>query len=506
LEEEEASRRDVTLWDMSALGAFNTRAPNLLVGWLGLIVLAAAGAITGALSVALAYVTEPLVSLAVVGAFAAVVLTVVRPMTALYIAVTLIPLELYSFQLGPAGLTPAEAMFALTGAGWAIGRVMRGQAPFRAAPLGVPLALLILAVVPGMGISEDIFRVAKVFIMWSCMYFVYQMVVAEGRPDHVEKLLLVLAISAAVISVMATVASGVAQPELVGTGEEATGRAHGAFGSPNTLGTFEALAMPGALALALGGTTKWRPLGLASFILIFAGLALSLSRGGFLAAAGALATMLAWPPFRRFALISGLVIVLITNVSGGDSLGDVHFVQVITGRIASTSYSAQGVDPRFDVWRGTPRLIEDNPVFGVGENNFPLAAPRYGLFLGTETYEHAHNIPLTVTAELGFVGLAALLWVAIALARELVTAYLRAPGYRGLVWALIGAFAAITLQGMVDYTLRPHVIVGVIVSLAGCATVLSRAYATRPVPAGRAPPRGSRRVSRVSPSKPSLYF
>lgn len=464
---------------MSALGPSAGRPPKLIVDRLELFAVALGATMTGAASAQLAYATDPLVPLAAAGVLGAMALVWARPMTALYIAVALVPLEIYSFDVGAAGLSPAEAMFALTGAGWAVGRVLRGKAPFAASPLGVPLALLVLALVPGLAISADILIVAKVLIVWTCLIFVYQMVVVEGGPESVRKLLLVLALSAAVISVLATISSGINQPELVGLGEEAKGRAQGSFGHPNTLATFEALAMPGALALALGGRAKWRPLALAAFLSILAGLALSLSRGGFLAAAGALAIMLAWRPFRRVALIAGLVIVVVAGFGGGSPLGEVQLVRVISGRIASTSYSAQGVDPRFVVWRGTPRIIEDNPVFGVGENNFAQAAPRYGLFLGSGTFEHAHNIPLTITAELGFVGLAALLWVTVALGRVLATAYLGPRANRALVLALVAAFAALALQGMVDYTLRSSAIVGVIFSLAGCAIVLSQPDAPR---------------------------
>ncbi len=62
-----------------------------------------------------------------------------------------------------------------------------------------------------------------------------------------------------------------------------------------------------------------------------------------------------------------------------------------------------------------------------------------------------------------------------ALVRLLLRAYRDASGIdRGLVLAIAAALLALTLQGMVDYTLRLNLIVATVMLLAGCAVVLSR--------------------------------
>jgi O-antigen ligase len=168
----------------------------------------------------------------------------------------------------------------------------------------------------------------------------------------------------------------------------------------------------------------------------------------------------------------------VLGLSGANVFGEVQQVELLTQRLGSIGYAAEGVDPRFRVWEVTPEIVMDNPVFGVGENGFPRVAQRYALFLGssTSTYEHAHNIPLTIAAELGLVGLAVLAWLGVALVRVLLQAYRRTDREdRGLVLAVAGAFLALTLQGMVDYTLRSAVIVAIIFMLAACAAVMARA-------------------------------
>ncbi len=58
--------------------------------------------------------------------------------------------------------------------------------------------------------------------------------------------------------------------------------------------------------------------------------------------------------------------------------------------------------------------------------------------------------------------------------RLLLRGYQRDPEDRGLLLAVAAAFLALALQGLVDYTLRSAIIVGVVFALCGCAVVLSR--------------------------------
>jgi putative inorganic carbon (hco3(-)) transporter len=455
--------------------------PAVLLQRLEPVALVLAAAALGAGATLLAYAAGPVAPLAVAGAAALLTLSISRPLIVLYAAVALVPLELFSARVGEAGLSPAEAAFALSGVGWAGSRLVRGEAPFTSTPLGPPLLLLVLAIVPGIAIVDEPFDVAKVFVIWSTFLLVYEMIATEGTVQTVRNVLFLLGLSAAVVGVIAIIQSGGKPPELVGFGETATGRAQGSFGHPNTLATFEAVALPGALVLGLRGPPAWRPVALGAFGIIFAGLALSLSRGGLLAVAGALAMMLAWAPFRR-TVVAAVLVLLVVGATGGNPLGEVQQVELLTQRIESIEYSAGGVDPRFRVWEGTPEIILDHPIIGVGENNFSETASRYGLTLDnvTRTYEHAHNIPLTIAAELGLIALAVLLWLTVVLIRTLVRAYHDSPeANRGLVLAIAGAFLALALQGLVDYTLRSAVIVAVTFTLLACAVVLARTAAPR---------------------------
>lgn len=431
----------------------------------------------GALTAATAYATEPVIPLVILSGAGVAALAATMPIRLLYLAIALIPFKLYTIDVAAAGLSVPEALFVLAGVGWAARRVVGGSWPFVPSPLGKPYTLLLLAVVPGLLIALHPFPVVKTLVMWTAFFLCYQMVVADGRPETVRAILMVLALSAAVVGLKAAVDPGTVHPEkLIGAGDIAQGRPGGSFDDPNILATFEALGLPAALALALGRRVSVRVLGAGAFVLILAGLGLSLSRGGFLAAAGALVVMLWWRPV-RYVVVAALVVVAVLQAGGGSLSGEIQQTSVVAGRVQSVSYSASGADPRFAIWEMTPQIVQDHMLFGIGENQYPEVSLRYGLFpedLGG-SFQHAHNIPLTIAAELGLVGLAALVWLGLTLGRVLVSAVRRSTGYeRGVALAVTAAFTGMTLQGMVDYTLSSNTIAAVTFVLAGCAVVLWR--------------------------------
>jgi O-antigen ligase len=438
----------------------------------------AAATAGGALTAATAYASRPAIPLVALAAAAAVALAATMPIQLLYVAILLIPFKLFTIDLGGAGLSLPEGLFVLSGVAWAVRRVLSGAWPAVPSPLGKPYAALLLAIVPGIVIALHPFPVVKTLVMWTAFFLVYQMVVDDGRPETVQRILLALAVSAAIVGLGAAVAPGTPHPEkLLGVGAVATGRPGGSFDDPNILATFEALGLPAAVALAFGRSVLLRGIGAVAVALILAGLALSLSRGGFLAAAGVLLVMLTWRPF-RYAAAAGLVVMVGFWTASGTVIGEVQQTSVVAGRIQSVSYAASGGDPRFAIWRTTPEMIAEHPFFGIGENQYPEVSLRYGLYaedLGG-SYQHAHNIPLTIGAETGILGLAALTWVAFALARVLLGACRRLRGYeRGMATALAAAFTGLALQGMVDYTVSSNTVAAVIFVLAGCAVVMWRA-------------------------------
>jgi O-antigen ligase len=425
-------------------------------------------------TVQLAYRLHPVAPLVLAGAAGATFVAVWRPLWTVYAAIALIPLEVVSLPVGQVGISPAEGLFLLTGVCWATRRIAEGQAPWTPTPLGKPYALLLLAAVPGFAIVQDQFLVWKVVVMWTAFFFVFELIVTEGNERTVRGLLFALAVAGGIVGLVAISGAAGNEPELIGAGESATGRATGSFGHPNTLATFLGLALPGALAMGLTGRVSWRPVALAGFVAMLFALGLSLSRGGLLAVAGALGLMLLWAPFRR-ATLAGVAVVVFLYAAGAQPLGESRQVETVTQRIETIETSAQGTNPRFRIWDQAPTLALDSLPFGFGANNFPEVAPRYGLLEFFSPFDHAHNIPLTFLIERGIASLLALLWATVVLVQLLLRAYRRGgQTQKGLALAIGAAFTALILQGMLDYTLRANVLVAVIFCLAACAVVLAR--------------------------------
>lgn len=456
-------------------------------GWIQPFVFAAGAAALTAAAMLLAYSAGPLAPLVAVAALGLVTLAVVKPLGAVLVAIVLIPLEVFSLAVGgDAGLSPAEGAFVLAGLGWAGRRITAGLPPYVASPLTAPLAVLLVIAGIGLGVAEDTAVTLKIVLMWTAAFFVVQLVVDEASESTIGWILLLLAVTGGVVGVMAAITSAGQEQEVVGLGTEATGRAAGSLGHPNMLAVFLATALSASAAVAVGGRPSWRPLGAAAFVAALTGLTLTLSRGGLLAAAAAIAVMLAWRPFRRGAAMAVLVGVIALLVGGGDILGNSQSVDRVTKRIESVSYAAEGDDPRADLWRRTPEVIGDHMLVGAGAGQFPLVAERYGLRDPASEYQpfqHAHNIPLTVAAELGLLGLAALIWFGFALAGVVVRACRRKePRARAYAFGLTAALLAVAVQGVVDYTLRNNAVAMLTLTLAAAAVVLSRP--STPAPTG----------------------
>jgi O-antigen ligase len=151
-------------------------------------------------------------------------------------------------------------------------------------------------------------------------------------------------------------------------------------------------------------------------------------------------------------------------------------LSVVTERVASLG-RAQVVrsDYRYEIYRTTPSIIESHPWLGVGAGNYSVAAKRYALLDQNDLpFDHAHNVPLTVAAELGVVGLLAFLWLAVALARLVVRA-VRArgdPRHGHLVLGLAATMAGVAVISLGDYPPRTNAIAATFVVLIGALAAL----------------------------------
>lgn len=233
----------------------------------------------GALTMLLAYRTHPVVPVAAIALLAVVALAYARPVAAVMLAIAAVPLEGLAVPVGGVAVTPMEAVFVLTAFVWAIRRLVEGHLPWAASPLSLPLAALLLATLPGLTVAEQPVAVVQFMVFWGAFVLVAWLLIAEADAESIRTVLWTLAVVGAVLGLTA-LATSAGQQELSATGGVASGRARGAFGSPNILASVLALAFPAALYASFGHRRGRRAPALMAAAFILAGLALTLSRGG----------------------------------------------------------------------------------------------------------------------------------------------------------------------------------------------------------------------------------
>jgi len=207
-----------------------------------------------------------------------------------------------------------------------------------------------------------------------------------------------------------------------------TGRLGGAGVNPNQLGAYLSVAMVFAAAFFANrrspAIARWAALVAAGLAAV--SLFLTLSRGALLGLGVAL--LVAPLAVGRGRRAAALALVVLT-IAGATT----WFVAVApasaVNRITHPAYG--GGAGREDLWRVGWRMVDNHPILGVGAGNFSVASIHYLLRPGATqrdkyivgpSKEPAHNIYLTVLAELGVVGLALFIVILVACLRSVILA------------------------------------------------------------------------------------
>jgi len=132
------------------------------------------------------------------------------------------------------------------------------------------------------------------------------------------------------------------------------------------------------------------------------------SRGGFLALTAVIAFVLVRYtviPLRWRLLSTSLILVLFFATTSR------QFWHEMDAVVSGTDYNLKEETGRLEVWRRGLHYIADNPIFGVGANNFGMAEGTLSEFASRQQYgigvrwTAAHNSYLQVAVELGIPGL-----------------------------------------------------------------------------------------------------
>lgn len=258
-----------------------------------------------------------------------------------------------------------------------------------------------------------------------------------------------LVVGALVVGTLISAAYGIVIP----VPADVDGRLSGALGNANATATALAVgvALAGALAIALRDN-PWLRFGAAVGVpLCFVALFLTVSRGGLVALGAVLIAAVLMAGRRRTVALA------LTAVAVIGSIG--YFAAIAPPEARDRIVQSDGGAGRSDIWTVGWRMVEANPVAGIGAGNFATSSVHYLLEPGAiqradfivDDPKVAHNTYLEILAELGAVGLALFLGIlacTFGFAFKAVRAFARLGDRqmeivsRALVVALVGSLVA----------------------------------------------------------------
>ncbi|WP_420034731.1 O-antigen ligase family protein [Streptomyces sp. cg28] len=245
---------------------------------------------------------------------------------------------------------------------------------------------------------------------------------------------------------------------LTGTGASYAGediRAVGTFGATDVMGmsTVVAYGLVCAVALALGGATaRVRLTALACAAGLVVPLALSFSRGAWIATAVVCVAQIVCAGLRRAVRLLAIGAAAAVVLVGGLGVGTSMLQERLSSITQVTAAPDQSVTDRYTMWAAAIDMWEEHPATGVGLKNFPAYRDSHasvalsagsdvagaGASFRRQPLLSPHNMYLLVLSEQGLLSLCAIVgaWAAMLVcgARRLVTAH---RGKGGLDCALI---------------------------------------------------------------------
>jgi O-antigen ligase len=211
-----------------------------------------------------------------------------------------------------------------------------------------------------------------------------------------------------VVGTLISAAYGVVSPVDPAEGE----RLSGSVGNANETAAALVAGVPLAVALAVAlKDPLLRVIAAIGVPLCLYATFLTLSRGGLVALVAVLfAGVAVAGRYRGRMIAAGLVGVLLC-------VG--YFAMIATPEAQERVIDLQGGTGRTDIWKVGWRMVEDEPIIGIGAGNFPNSSVHYLLEPGTimraefivDEPKVAHNMYLEVLAESGIIGLALFLTV-----------------------------------------------------------------------------------------------
>jgi putative inorganic carbon (hco3(-)) transporter len=327
---------------------------------------------------------------------------------------------------------------------WIVRKLMTGDFRWRGSAAFVPLGFLLVIIAtatvqsisPGISVLNLIIWLTAALIFWMTVDLV------RNSRDAATLLGPVLA-GGAVLGVWA-VYHQIHPPVVLESWTDPTTsgtlvRSFASMGNPNYLAEYMVLYLPLGFALWLQNQKRQIELA-APLVLMAIALLLTWSRGGWLAFALAIAVIVVMR-FARWTIFGVLGALLFPLVAPQSILR--RLASAFTTQDTSNAY-------RLNVWKGVEAMLHKYWALGTGPGAEVFAKGYEEFMLAAARAAHAHNTFLQVFAELGILGLIALLWLLVVVVRRTFVAGVQA-GSSYLIAAVPAAMVGIFFQGLVEY-------------------------------------------------------
>lgn len=210
-------------------------------------------------------------------------------------------------------------------------------------------------------------------------------------------------------------------------------------------------------------------------MLMFAGLLLTLSRGGLLTLAVGCAVLLPIIGLKRRIVRLAAVLVALLLLASPKLIG-------FAAQYTRFSVSDESAMTRVVIWQRSLSTFLDYPIFGIGFNTYGFVQERRGFERLAKASYSAEGGLLFIAVMTGIVGLLvyiAMTWLAVRRARAAARSVHATPAERGLLWGTVAATAAILVNSLFVNTLVNPWVMEPLLLLWGLAFVVASDLKTR---------------------------
>ncbi len=298
-------------------------------------------------------------------------------------------------------------------------------------------AVISLFVTPQFREAIGVFKayIIEAFLVYFLLFFAFK---SEEGKKYLRSMLLGLGVSLIYLSAYA-IFQKITGIGLFGEWSFSEGRrVSSVLGYPNSLSLFLSPLIPVFFVLALKNKLlprffSWLVLALSSLAIIF-----TVSQGGIIAACVACFLVLFLCGYKK--IVAALILITILSFIFVPYLNN-NVSEIINGKDVST-------DVRIQIWKGTARMIKDNPVLGVGLRGFQARYEEYKEPAHTEIVLYPHNIFMNFWTEMGLLGLFAVIWLLVAVYRRNLLDAINNKEVTAMI--SVAFFTAIIIHGLVD--------------------------------------------------------